>query len=287
MRRRDALLLLPPLGALSARQDAAASAERAGGMQSGGRNKTPAACPHCGWAHVTASPPACEHPLCVTLTPRNWHPGQSVHMRFAGLDAGIGTRASRAAPLPATRFHLYIVSGDLEFFRHAHMEVQPDGTCEFETTLPGRGFYRLLGGCRPAGEPFRPAVQTIFSAGAELASFGTPRLAAEPGPGAGENLSARLWTVPAAPLAGRETQLHFELTPAGGAEPDPAAQGHVLAASADLIEIIQIQPAVVGSGARFQFNAVFQRPGMYRVWPQFQRHGVVNTLRFTVAVKAL
>jgi hypothetical protein len=36
-----------------------------------------------------------------------------------------------------------------------------------------------------------------------------------------------------------------------------------------------------------QFNVLFPRAKMYRVWVQFQRLGVVNTVGFNVPVKEL
>jgi hypothetical protein len=34
-----------------------------------------------------------------------------------------------------------------------------------------------------------------------------------------------------------------------------------------------------------QFNMIYPRPGIYRVWIQVQRQGVVNTLAFNVPVE--
>ena len=36
--------------------------------------------------------------------------------------------------------------------------------------------------------------------------------------------------------------------------------------------------------AKMQFNLVFPRPRMHRVWVQFQRDGIVNTVHFDVPV---
>jgi len=60
----------------------------------------------------------------------------------------------------------------------------------------------------------------------------------------------------------------------------------MLAASADLIDLLHVHPFLV-KGADIQFNLIFPRPGLYRIWTQFQRAEVVNTTVFTVAVKAL
>jgi hypothetical protein len=43
----------------------------------------------------------------------------------------------------------------------------------------------------------------------------------------------------------------------------------------------------LAKGGDIQFNLIFPRPGLYRIWTQFQRRGVVNTTVFTVPVKAL
>jgi hypothetical protein len=60
----------------------------------------------------------------------------------------------------------------------------------------------------------------------------------------------------------------------------------MLAASSDLIDLLHVHPFLV-KGGDIQFNLIFPRPGLYRIWTQFQRSEVVNTTVFTVPVKAL
>ena len=65
-----------------------------------------------------------------------------------------------------------------------------------------------------------------------------------------------------------------------------------LAASSDLIDMIHTHPFLVTdpTGADYkqiQFNLIFPREGIYRVWVQFQRQGVVNTAVFDVPVAEL
>lgn len=251
------------------------------------RQKSPGMCPRCKMALVPGIPAPREYPLRLRITPANWRPGQAIRMSFEVLHPGTGGRVREFVVMHDMLFHLFIVSGDLEFFMHEHPEPLPDGTFVFNTALPKAGYYRLLGDFYPAGGTPQLALKTIFSAGANLASFETPSLPAETGPARGDNLSARFWTVPATPTAGLTTQLHFDLSPSEGLEPYLSAWGHLLAASADLIDLIHTHPFIADGGAHMQFNAVFPRPGMYRLWPQFQRRGVVNTLRFTLPVKAL
>jgi hypothetical protein len=81
--------------------------------------------------------------------------------------------------------------------------------------------------------------------------------------------------------------LHFKITPEDGIEKYLGAWGHMLAASDDLIDMIHQHPFIADGGPQIQFNMVFPRPRTYRVWAQFQRAGVVNTVHFDVPVKAL
>jgi hypothetical protein len=46
-------------------------------------------------------------------------------------------------------------------------------------------------------------------------------------------------------------------------------------------------PFLAEGGPQIQFNMIFPRARTYRVWVQFQRQGVVNTVAFNVPVAAL
>ena len=92
---------------------------------------------------------------------------------------------------------------------------------------------------------------------------------------------------PEQPLAGLETRLHFNLDPAEGIERYLGAWAHMLVASGDLIDLIHIHPFLTDEQAHMQFNLIFPRTGVYRVWTQFQRLRTVNTTQFTVPVGSI
>ena len=46
-------------------------------------------------------------------------------------------------------------------------------------------------------------------------------------------------------------------------------------------------PFIADGGPQVEFEVVFPRPGVYRVWVQFQSAGVVNTVHFDVPVRRL
>jgi hypothetical protein len=92
-------------------------------------------------------------------------------------------------------------------------------------------------------------------------------------------------------VAGERTALIFTLTPAEGLETYLGAWGHMLAASADLIDMVHGHPVAAAdtngnSEKQLRFSMAFPRAGVYRVWMQFQRSGIVNTVAFNIPVAA-
>ena len=79
----------------------------------------------------------------------------------------------------------------------------------------------------------------------------------------------------------------FRLRLAQGIEPYLGAWGHMLIASDDLVDVMHHHPFLADGGPRIQFNVIFPRARTYRVWVQFQREGVVNTVVFNVPVSSL
>jgi hypothetical protein len=80
--------------------------------------------------------------------------------------------------------------------------------------------------------------------------------------------------------------LFFRVSPTVGLELYLGAWGHLFSASDDLIDLIHTHP-FAANGPEIQFNMIFPRPRTYRVWAQFQRNGIVNTVRFDVPVRPL
>lgn len=251
------------------------------------RSREPGSCPRCRMALVAGIPSPVEWPMRLRVEPEVWRAGERVRMRFEILDPKSGERAKRLQVIHEKLFHLFLISGDLQFFAHEHPEPQSDGTFLFETVLPRKGQYRVAGDYYPEGGTPQMALETIVSARAERGDFQLPALQADTRAKKTQNLTIALRTEPAQPLAGLKTMLFFELTPARGLEQYLGAWGHLIAASADLVDVIHTHPFIVSGGGKMQFNVTFPRPGGYKVWAQFQRQGKVNTAEFTVRVRGL
>ncbi len=243
----------------------------------------PGFCPRCGMKLALRIPERVEYVLDVSQSPELIRPGDAATFTFAALDPVTRSPVKRFEIVHEKLFHLFLVSENLEFFAHLHPALQENDTFQIKTRLPFSGMYRMLGDYYPAASVPQLSVNTIFVAGPSHA----PQLTTSLKPSRSVNLTAALQSEPTVPVAGLETRLTFHLEPADGLEPYLGVWGHMLVASEDLIDLMHIHPFLADGGSSAQFNVIFPRAGMHRIWTQFQRKGVVNTVVFTVAVQSL
>ena len=197
------------------------------------------------------------------------------------------------------RFHLFVLSQDLEHYDHVHPEQQPDGSFALDVTLPRDGFYKLFADFLPDGGTPQVIPHALVTQGfsGDLTSA-MARLVPDVGlRKTVGHLSVQL-TLPAGGLvAGRDEKFAYHLTdartgqPVGDVEPYLGAWGHSLIMSEDSlhfvhahpVELLPEQPAAQG-GPDLTFKALLPKPGRYRIWTQIKRAGEVSTAMFTVAV---
>jgi len=250
------------------------------------RSAGPSSCPRCGMKLVLHLPDPAEFPVAVKASPRAAKAGEPVELAFEVTDPHTGRRATKFEVVHERLFHLFVISADLQFFAHEHPQFGPDGLFRWNGTLPKPGLYRLVSDFYPAGATPQMTARTFLTAGYQP-SIHRPTLSPDLSPQNGENIHVELRTEPAQPLAGQKTLLFFKVTPAEGLEPYLGAWGHLLAASDDLVDTIHTHPFIASGGPDTQFNIIFPREAMYRIWVQFQRQGKVNTVSFTIPVTAL
>ena len=225
-----------------------------------------------------------EYPVRVTATPRVVKPGAPVRLEFEVLGPKDAKRVSQFELVHEKLFHLFLVSRDLSYFAHEHPELLPDGRFRFETRFPKPGMYRILTDFYPKDGTPQLASNTLFVRGAEAPA---KPLAADLSPQRSANVGVSLTMDPPKPVAGFKTLLFCKLDNVEGFEQYLGAWGHMLAASEDLVDMIHVHPFLADGGTQVQFNLIFPRPGMYKVWVQFLRKGVVNTVAFQVPVEEL
>jgi len=252
------------------------------------RSKTPGKCPRCGMTLVANLPEPIEYPVDLRVDPPQIPSGRPIALEFRVADPASGAPVKQFEIVHEKLFHLFIVSQDLQYFAHVHPQFDGDSVFRLDTSLPKPGTYRLLADFYPSGGTPQLVPKTITTAGYTTPlEAGSPRLAPDLAPKHGENLEVELQLDPPQPIAGKKTMLFVHLTPADGLEPYIGAWAHLLAVSDDLVDTIHDHPFIANGGPDMQFNIFFPREAAYRVWIQFQRKGVVNTVAFTIPVTAL
>jgi len=252
------------------------------------RSANPGVCPRCGMKLVPGIPDAVEYPVRLTTDPPAVKAGAPAQLVFEILDPKTNRRMTRFDVVHEKLFHFFLISDDLQYFAHEHPVLGADGLFRYTAVFPKAGAYRLVCDFYPSGGTPQLHARTFITAGYKPpAAIVVPTLETDVYPKTTENLETALEMIPAQPVAGQPALLFFTLTPAYGLEKFLGAWGHMLAASADLIDTIHTHPFVADGGPRVQFNVTFPREGMYRIWVQFQRKGKVNTAQFTVPVAAL
>jgi heavy metal-binding protein len=247
------------------------------------RKLAPGKCPRCGMALVTSVPDPVEYHVAVSTTDPPV-PMQVAHLTFHVTDPWKNNPVTHFSLVHERLYHAFVVSSDLEFFSHGHPEWK-DGAFQYDVTFPKPGMYRVLSDFYPEASAPQLVASTVFVGGD--VTLRRPKLARDYSDKQDQNFGARLVTIPEMPVAGMPTRLRFTVGPIDGFEKYLGVWAHMLAASDDLIDMMHTHPMIANGGAEVEFNVVFPRARGYRVWVQFQRKGVVNTMRFDVPVQSL
>jgi hypothetical protein len=201
------------------------------------------------------------------------------------------------------RYHLFIVSRDMEVFEHIHPEQRPDGTWAIEVTLPKPGYYQILSDFIPTGGSPQFIGRTLVTADFDgdlesQAAHLEPDTVVNKTVG---SITAHLQLEPSILVAGQYGHLSFALTdavtgqPVTDLQPYLGAFGHALILSEDMLDYVHSHPFEGPEsditrgfgGPNVTFEGYMPRPGRYRAWSQFQRKGQVITVPFTLNVSTL
>ncbi len=240
-------------------------------------SKLPGRCPRCGMNLVPGLPDPLEYRLHVDVLPRAPQTTHTTSLRLHVTHPKTNKRVENFEEIHEKLLHLFLISEDHRYFAHEHPTPEPSGYFRFHTKLPLPGFYRILTDFYPAGGTPQLLTASLHVQGPpkKFQQLDTP------------NLRIKLRTDPEKPIAGLKTMLFFELSPFEGVTPWLGAWGHLLSASADLLDLVHAHPAWEPYQNQVQFNLIFPRPGQYTLWAQFQRDAIVNTAKFQITATAL
>jgi hypothetical protein len=259
---------------------------------------TPGKCELCGMPLVPGDPMATfNYDVKVDISPRAIKPGAKTRVTFNVFHPLTGARVTDYAEVHDKRFHLFIISRDLNYFAHEHPQPTSDGGWTIDVTLPKAGHYILLSDFLPTGGSPQMISTPLVTAGYEgdLTSS-IPEL--EPDVEwikSVDGVKIEL-TLPRPQLfAGEDVDLPFQFSDVKTGEPLRDLQrylgafAHALIVSDDLVEHIHTHPKEMlegtdvksGGGPEVIFDAFFPRPGRYRAWVQFQRNDRLSTVAYT------
>ena len=182
------------------------------------------------------------------------------------------------------QLHLIAVSSNLVYFKHLHPEYKGAGRFKLKTSLPFGGAYRLFLDYRPSGYPEQVKELSLSLPGSR------PKAGLPDAGRTTQDLNGLTVNLkPAAYRAGALAVLEFDLTEAGQAvndlEPYLGERGHLVIvrrgpepASGDYLH-------THAAPAALSFQTTFPTPGLYKLWLEFKRSGVVRVADFWVAVE--
>jgi hypothetical protein len=261
-------------------------------------------CRKCGMALVPGDPfDTREYGVELATTPSAPKAGVPTTMVFTVRHPGTGDRVMKFEVVHEKRYHLFVVSRDMEVFQHIHPEQQTDGTWKIEVTLPKPGYYQLLSDFLPTGGSPQFVGRTIETANfdGDLESQ-TPHL--EPDTVLTKtvgSITAHVELEPSILVEGQYGHLMFTLTDAKTGrvvtdlQPYLGTFGHALFLSEDMRDYVHSHPFEGGDsdiskgfgGPNLTFEGYMPKAGRYRAWTQFQRNGEVITIPLTVNVATL
>jgi len=275
-------------------------------------------CPRDGMSLVEANPfDVRDYDLEFEIDPSVVRPGEPVELTFRIFHPGTGEQVRDLISVHDRRYHLFVISQDMEHFQHLHPEQQPDGSWSAEVTFPEDGYYKVLSDFVPNGGSSQFIARPVVTADHEgdLVADAAHLVADPVGARTLDDLTASISLDPETFVSGLYGHLSFELAetrsgrPVTDLQPYLGSYGHVLIMSEDLVHYVHSHPIdlqnsddetgplalmlPMGSdssnlrgGPEITFEGLMPKPGLYRAWAQFQRGGEIYTFAHTFAVAA-
>ncbi|MBX0293180.1 hypothetical protein K3G63_22235 [Hymenobacter sp. HSC-4F20] len=247
-------------------------------------------CPKCGMAlehndQVASNGKSYE--MKFVPTPLELTAGQPSILAFTPRETG-----NESAPVPLAlvhekKIHLIIVSKDLGQFYHEHPEYTADGDYKVKYTFPKGGEYVLFQDYTPTGSSHQLGRQPITVKGPAYTpvKFKNDDMQWEK-----DGYQATLSfdkDLKVGQLLGMKINITQGGRPVTDLDNYLGALGHVVVISEDTENYLHVHPNdQADKGPAIGFNTNFEKPGLYRVFLQFNHGGQIHTGDFTINVKA-
>jgi hypothetical protein len=259
-----------------------------------------------------------DYRLDFRTVPAVVKPGQAAKLLFRIFHPGTGEAIKRFEVLHERRYHLFVISQDMEYFQHLHPEQQADGTWSMDVLLPKAGYYKILSDFMPGGGAPQFIARPLVTAGyaGDLANDSARLVPDSVSSKTVDDVTATLTYDPPTFTAGQYGHLNFHLTDSANGRPISDLQtylgafGHTLIMSEDMVDYVHSHPLDIlanadsdggvpqftippdadleklRGGPDVTFEGLMPKPGRYRAWTQFRRNDKIHTFAFTFNVAA-
>ncbi len=230
--------------------------------------------------------------LKVVDWPAHAMAGQPTNLKMQVIETKTGQPQAAFDVAHEKQFHLLLASKDLNWFLHEHPVMAKDGTWSIPITFPAGGDYWVYGDVAPSGKGSRVLIAKVSVHG-DKPTWDTKlnlTTTAVDGGLKGELMTRGI-------EVGRNTTLMVKLSnektgqPAGDTVKWLGAAGHMMIFHQDGQTVVHSHPAEdeesesqVKQGM-VHFTGRFPKPGLYKVYAQFDWRGAVRTLGFAIEVK--
>jgi len=274
-------------------------------------------CPRCGMALVKAAAyDVRDYNLEFRTIPSVVVAGQKATLRFRISHPGFNAVIEKFEVVHDRRYHLFVISQDMEYFQHIHPDERPDGTWTIDVTLPKPGYYKVLSDFLPSGGSTQFIARPLITAGymGDLAADSAHLVPDTVFKKSVDDLTAEVSLDPPTFVAGLYGHLNFHLTDTSTGRPVTDLQtylgafGHTLIMSEDMVDYVHshpidisasdengpkqfmlppdVDPEKLRGGPDVTFEGLMPKPGRFRAWTQFRRNGKLYTFATTFSVAA-
>ena len=212
--------------------------------------------------------------------------GSHVLFRFT-VTGPDGKPVTTYTPTHTKDLHLIVVRRDLAGFQHLHPTLGVDGAWSVPVDVSAAGTYRFFADFAPAHH------DDGLTLGVDIAVAGDYRPASLPAPVDRVTVDGYDVALEAAPAAGRESELTFNVMRNGekvsDLQPYLGAFGHLVSLRNGDLAYLHTHPAEAAAagergGPAVRFASAFPSAGTYRLFLDFRAGGKVHTAEFTVRV---
>jgi hypothetical protein len=274
-------------------------------------------CPRCGMALVQAAAyDVRDYRLDFRTIPSLVLAGRKATLQFRVAHPTFNATIEKFEVVHDRRYHLFVISQDMEYFQHIHPDQRADGTWAIDVTLPKAGYYKVLSDFLPSGGSTQFIARPLVTAGytGDLAADSAHLSPDTTRKKTVDGLTAEVSFDPPEFVAGLYGHLTFHLTdaasgrPATDLQPYLGAFGHTLIMSEDMVHYVHshpidisasddegpkqfmlpagVDPETLRGGPEVTFEGLMPKAGVYRAWTQFRRNDKLYTFTTTFAVAA-